>query len=247
MTRFRRLDAGGHIDRTERVSFHFDGELLRGLKGDTLASALLVNDKLLLGRSFKYHRPRGLLAAGMEEPNALMTIGAGARLEPNIPATAIEITDGLKASSQNAWPSLARDMMAVNDKLSSFFGAGFYYKTFMGPLRKSWMWYEPIIRRAAGLGGANVERDSARYETIHGFCDALIIGSGPAGLAAASTAAQSGLHVIVAEQDFELGGQLLSNADPEWHDWRDNRVSDLWGRDNRAGDLRRQPCCCRLA
>ncbi len=228
MSRFRRLDAGGHIDRTERVSFNFDGEVLRGLKGDTLASALLVNDRLLLGRSFKYHRPRGLLAAGVEEPNALMTIDEGARQEPNIPATVIELAEGLKVKSQNAWPSLTRDMMAVNDKLSSVFGAGFYYKTFMGPLKKSWMWYEPIIRRLAGLGKVTADRDAQRYETIHSFCDVLIVGSGPAGLAAAVTAAQAGLRVVLAEQDFEFGGQLLSSADAEWHQWRDDRLAELW-------------------
>jgi methylglutamate dehydrogenase subunit C len=238
VSRFRRLDEGGHIDRTTRVSFHFDGELLRGLKGDTLAAALLANDKLLLGRSFKYHRPRGLLGAGVEEPNALMSVGQGARLEPNIPATVIEIAEGLKAKSQNAWPSLQRDMMAVNDKLSAFFGAGFYYKTFMGPLKKSWMWYEPVIRRAAGLGAATPDRDTARYETRNSFCDVLIVGSGPAGLAAAVTAAQAGLSTVVAEQDFELGGQLLSNADLEWAEWRDARVTELWGKDNVRLSLR---------
>jgi methylglutamate dehydrogenase subunit C len=232
VSRFRRLDVGGHVDRTTRVSFHFDGELMRGLKGDTLAAALLANDRLLLGRSFKYHRPRGLLGAGVEEPNALVTLGQGARSEPNIPATLVEIADGLKAKSQNAWPSLQRDVMAVNDKLSPFFGAGFYYKTFMGPLKKSWMWYEPIIRRAAGLGAITPDKDSARYETLNSFCDVLIVGSGPAGIAAAVTAAQAGLSVVVAEQDFELGGQLLSSSDPEWAEWRDARIAELWSKDN---------------
>jgi methylglutamate dehydrogenase subunit C len=186
MSTFKRLASGGMIDRTRTISFSFDGRRMTGHAGDTLASALLANDRLLVGRSFKYHRPRGIMAAGVEEPNALVTVDK----RPNSPATALQLVDGLAARSQNAWPTLKFDAGVVSSLLSPIFGAGFYYKTFMGPRKKSWMFYEPFIRRAAGLGKGSYDPDTTRYDTRHMFCDCLVVGSGPAGLAAALTAAR---------------------------------------------------------
>ena len=159
-----RLPEGGIIDRSDSVRFTFDGRSLTGHPGDTLASALLANGVHLTGRSFKYHRPRGIYTAGPEEPNALVTLGRGGRTEPNIPATTIELYDGLEARSQNRWPSLNFDLMAVNSLLKPFFPAGFYYKTFMWPRSFWYRLYEPIIRRAAGLGVLVNESDPDRYE-----------------------------------------------------------------------------------
>ena len=188
MTSFRRLASGGRIDRLKPVAASFDGKPLPGFSGDTLASALLASDKVLIARSFKYHRPRGFLSAGVEEPNGLFTLGTGNRTEPNIPGTMTEMIDGLVARSQNAWPSLNFDLMAVNSLAAPLFQSGFYYKTFMGPFKGSWMFYEPFIRRAAGLGRGTFDGDPDRYETRHEFCDVLVVGAGPAGLAAALTA-----------------------------------------------------------
>ncbi len=227
MTAFRRTDKPAHIDRTKPITFTFDGKTVSGFAGDTLASALLANGKTLLGRSFKYHRPRGLIAAGLEEPNALFTTGVGARTEPNSIGTTTELVSGLTARSQNAWPSLSFDVMAVNQLFAPIFSAGFYYKTFMGPLKKSWMMYEPIIRKAAGLGVAVPDVDTARYEQRYTFCDVLVIGSGPAGLAAAVTAARSGLRVTLVEQDFELGGSLLSSSNDTLEQWRKTQIAEL--------------------
>jgi heterotetrameric sarcosine oxidase alpha subunit len=204
-----RLATGGRIERERAVTFTVDGKSYRGLKGDTLASALLANGVTLVGRSFKYHRPRGIVSAGVEEPNALMTLGAGGRREPNIPATAVELVDGLVAETQNRWPSLEFDLMEANRLAGPLLAAGFYYKTFMGPSRGSWMFYEPFIRRAAGLGRGTFERDPDRYETVHDFCDVLVIGAGPAGVAAALAAGQSGARTVIVEQDWLLGGSLL--------------------------------------
>ena len=205
-----RLPAGGRIDRTRPLSFVYDHRLLTGYAGDTLASALLANGVRLVGRSFKYHRPRGFLSAGVEETNGLLTIGEGARRTPNVPATTLELHEGLFSQRQNGWPSVDFDLMAVTSWLSPLFGAGFYYKTFMGPRRGSWMAYEPFIRRAAGLGRADHLPDPDRYETRHAFADVVVIGSGPAGLAAARAAGRAGCPVTLVEQDFELGGSLLS-------------------------------------
>ncbi|WP_370244086.1 sarcosine oxidase subunit alpha family protein [Salipiger sp.] len=201
---------GGLIDRSKTLSFTFDGKTYRGHPGDTLASALLANGVRLVGRSFKYHRPRGIFSAGSEEPNALVTLRSGARAEPNTRATCIELYDGLEASSQNRWPSLGFDALAVNDALSPFFAAGFYYKTFMQPAAFWEKIYEPMIRRAAGLGRLASEPDPDAYD--HGFlhCDLLVIGGGAAGLAAALTAGRAGASVILADEDFRLGGRLLS-------------------------------------
>ncbi len=225
-----RLPNGGRIDRSRTLSFTLDGKRISGFKGDTLASAILGSGLRLVGRSFKYHRPRGLLSAGIEEPNALLTLGEGGRREPNIPATMTELVDGIVARRQNAWPSVEFDLMAVNSLAAPFLRAGFYYKTFMGPTRGSWMLYEPFIRRAAGLGAGTYERDPDRYETRHEFCDVLIVGSGPAGLAAALAAGRSGARVILAEQDSELGGSLLSEAvDSAAEEWRRARLAELEG------------------
>ncbi len=227
MSRFRRLSTGGRIDRARTVTARFDGAALTGFAGDTLASALLANGKTVIGRSFKYHRPRGLLSAGIEEPNALFTLGEGATTEPNVAATMTELVDGLVARSQNAWPSPDMDMMAVNSILAPLFQSGFYYKTFMGPTKGSWMFYEPFIRKAAGLGAATDLRDPDRYDTRYAFCDVLVVGSGPAGLAAALTAGRSGARVVLAEQDTDLGGSLLSDSDAEHEAWRKASVEEL--------------------
>ena len=205
-----RLSAGGRIHRSQRLGFTFDGKGYAGYAGDTLASALLGNGVKLVGRSFKYHRPRGIVSAGVEEPTGLVTLRSGGRQEPNVPATMAELYDGLDARSQNAWPSLRHDMLAVNDLFKPFLAAGFYYKTFMGPTKGAWMWFEPFIRKAAGLGAAATERDPDRYEKVNDFTDVLVVGGGPAGLAAALAAGRAGARVVVAEQMPALGGALLS-------------------------------------
>ncbi len=204
-----RLSAGGLVDRSRPLSFTFDGKSLQGFAGDTLASALVANDRLLVARSFKYHRPRGVLTAGSSEPNALLTIGTGARSEPNTRATVAELHDGLVARSQNRWPSLDFDIGAFNSLLSPFLGAGFYYKTFMWPKAFWEKIYEPFIRMAAGLGKLTMESDPDRYEKAWAHCDLLIVGGGAAGLSAALTAGRTGLRVILADEDFLLGGSLL--------------------------------------
>jgi heterotetrameric sarcosine oxidase alpha subunit len=203
-----RLSKGGLIDRTRVLSFRFDGRRYTGFNGDTLASALLGAGVKLIGRSFKYHRPRGILTAGSEEPNALVELRNGARREPNTRATVAELFDGLEARSQNRWPSLSFDVGALNSLLSPLFVAGFYYKTFMWPASFWEKVYEPLIRRAAGLGRASSAADPDTYEKIHAFCDVLIIGGGPAGLAAALAAGRSGARVILCDEDFLLGGRL---------------------------------------
>ena len=207
-----RAPAGGRIDRTRRLRFTFDGRTYDAFPGDTLASALLANGVHLVGRSFKYHRPRGILAAGSEEPNALVTVHRdAARCTPNLRATQVEIYDGLSAVSQNRWPSLSRDVGRINDWLSPFFPAGFYYKTFMWP-KKAWKnLYEPVIRRAAGLGVAPTEPDPDRYAQRYAHCDVLVVGAGPAGIAAALAAADSGARVILCDESAEFGGSLLGD------------------------------------
>jgi sarcosine oxidase subunit alpha len=205
-----RLAKGGVIDRCKPLSFRFDGRPLSGFEGDTLASALVANDIRLIGRSFKYHRPRGLLTAGGEEPNALVTLRAGARAEPNTRATTITLFDGLEATSQNCWPSPAFDLMAINQLFGPLFVAGFYYKTFMWPAKLWESLYEPLIRRAAGLGKLSMLPDPDTYDREHGFCDLLVIGGGPAGLAAALVAGRAGLRVILANDDMVMGGRLLA-------------------------------------
>ncbi|MBV1895490.1 MAG: sarcosine oxidase subunit alpha family protein [Rhodobacteraceae bacterium] len=200
-------DYGRLIDRTDERLFTFNGKTMRGYGGDTLASALLANDQMLMGRSFKYHRPRGVVASGAEEPNALMNLGTGNRFEPNQRATTTELYDGLVAASQNHWPSLDFDVGAANSLLSRFLPAGFYYKMFMYP-RAFWKHlYEPIIRQSAGLGRAPKDRDADSYEHFYAFVDVLIVGGGIAGLLAARTAAQSGAKVLLVEQTAHWGGR----------------------------------------
>ena len=218
-----RVDGKGLVNRDKAVSFRFNGKSYSGFEGDTLASALLANNVRLVARSFKYHRPRGILTAGSEEPNALVTIGSGAGQEPNMRATVQEIFDGLDAHPQNAWPSLERDALGVNDLLSPFLSAGFYYKTFMWPKAFWEKLYEPIIRRAAGLGALSGAHNPDRYERAFAFCDVLVIGSGPAGLMAALTAAEAGADVILADEDSRMGGRLNAEthevdgqAGPDW-------------------------------
>ncbi len=207
MTQSHRID-GGQIDRTKTLRFTFDGLPYLGHPGDTLASALLANGVRLMGRSFKYHRPRGPISAGSEEPNAIVELRSGGRQEPNTRATVAELYDGLTANSQNRWPSLRFDAMGINDKLSTFFAAGFYYKTFMWPKSFWEKLYEPIIRRAAGLGSVTREEDPDEYDKGFLHCDLLIIGAGPTGLMAALTAGRAGKRVILADEDFRMGGRL---------------------------------------
>ena len=207
-----RVPGKGVIDRSAPVAFSFDGTAFQGFQGDTLSSALIANGVKLVGRSFKYHRPRGILTAGSEEPNALVTLGTGARTEPNVRATTQEIYAGLTARSQNAWPTLGCDALAVNDLLAPFLGAGFYYKTFMWP-RAFWeKLYEPAIRRAAGLGALGKDDPSEKYDKAFAFCDLLVIGAGPTGLMAALTAGRAGKDVILAEEDSRVGGRLLAET-----------------------------------
>ena len=213
-----RTTTGGRIDRSRRLSFRFDGSTYQGFAGDTLASALLANGVGLLGRSFKYHRPRGVYTMGPEEPNALAVVRTGARREPNVPMTTQELYEGLVAESQNRWPSLKGDILRFNSYFSRFLTAGFYYKTFMWPKSFWEKVYEPIIRRSAGLGPPPHGQDPDHYEAVHAHCDVLVVGSGAAGLVAARTAAEAGLRVILAEQDFELGGGLL--LDSKQDGWR---------------------------
>jgi sarcosine oxidase subunit alpha len=233
-----RLKSGGAIDRTKALTFSFDGRSMQGFAGDTLASALLANGESLVARSFKYHRPRGIMSAGLEEASALVTIGSGAKATPNSLATTEELVDGLDAHSQHRWPSLRFDLGAINQAFARLFSAGFYYKTFMGPGKspKSWLFYEHFIRRAAGLGIASREPDPDRHEACEAFCDVLVVGSGPAGLEAARIVADAGLDVILAERDFRLGGALLQETSGIENDspqsWIDQRERQLGGAAN---------------
>ncbi|MYH58610.1 MAG: FAD-dependent oxidoreductase, partial [Boseongicola sp. SB0675_bin_26] len=207
MTQTMRIE-GGMVDRERTLAFSWNGRWMTGYPGDTLASALLANGERMVGRSFKYHRPRGIFTSGSEEPSALVQLRDGAAQEPNTRATTIELFDGLRAASQNHRGPLAFDLMAVNDLLSPFLAAGFYYKTFMWPKAFWERVYEPLIRASAGLGRLPMQPDPDAYD--HGFlhCDLLVIGAGPAGLSAALAASRSGLRVILADEDFVPGGRL---------------------------------------
>ncbi|WP_411838493.1 sarcosine oxidase subunit alpha family protein [Paracoccus sp. ME4] len=227
---FRLPSGGRRIDRAHQLPFRFDGRHLRGLSGDTLASALLANGQMLMGRSFKYHRPRGPVASGAEEPNALLGLGQGGRFEPNQRATVTPLVHGMVTRSQNCWPSLDADVGAINNWLSPVFPAGFYYKTFIHP-RPFWKHlFEPIIRRSAGLGRAPTDPDPDRYEQAYGFADTVVVGGGIAGLTAARDAALAGGTVLVLEQDGHWGGRTLTD-----HDGGQAAIeallSDLRGRD----------------
>src|SRR5436190_371107 len=196
-----RLATGGRIDRSRPLRFSFDSHRYDGFAGDTLASALIANGVHLTGRSFKYHRPRGIVAAGADEPNALVTVARdGARTTPNLRATQVELHDGLVAESQNRWPSLALDLSAANGLAAPLIPAGFYYKTFMWP-RGGWKRvYEPRIRAMAGLGRAPTMPDPDRYARRYAHCDVLVVGAGPAGLAAALAAAECGVQVMLCDE-----------------------------------------------
>jgi len=203
-----RISGTASIDRERPLSFQFDGQRFHGYAGDTLASALLAAGVRLVGRSFKYHRPRGILTAGSEEPNALVELRTGARREPNTRMTVVELFDGLEAHSQNRWPSLRFDVSAINSLFAPFFVAGFYYKTFMWPAAFWEKLYEPLIRRAAGLGRATTSADPDTYDKAQAFCDVLVIGGGPAGLSAALSAGRAGARVILCDEDFIFGGRI---------------------------------------
>ncbi|MCO5159342.1 MAG: sarcosine oxidase subunit alpha [Aquamicrobium sp.] len=208
-----RIAGKGRLTPARTVRFSFDGRTYAGLEGDTLASALLANGVHLMGRSFKYHRPRGPLSAGPEEPNALVGIRRDAgRVTPNVRATVQELYDGLEATSQNRWPSLDLDVGALNNLGSPFFSAGFYYKTFMWPKAAWKRLYEPVIRAAAGLGTAPGEPDPDRYAARYAHCDVLVVGAGATGLAAALAAAEAGARVILADEQPEPGGALRHEA-----------------------------------
>jgi len=231
-----RIAGKGLIDRSRTIGFRFDGQSFTGHPGDTLSSALLANGVKLVGRSFKYHRPRGVLTAGSEEPNALIEVLEAHQQTPNVRATVQEIYEGLSAQSQNRWPSLRHDLLSVNDLAAPFLSAGFYYKTFMWP-RAFWeRLYEPVIRRAAGLGSLSGRSDVAAYEKAWAECDLLVIGSGPTGLMAALTAARAGADVIMADEDARMGGRLLAEtsqiAGQPAPDWAAGVLEDLGGRPN---------------
>ena len=211
MSAANRIPGKGRLTPALTARFTIDGRTLTAYEGDTVASAMIANGMHLAGRSFKYHRPRGILTAGPEEPNALLDVSRdAARRQPNVRATVQEVFDGMKIETQNRWPSLKYDIGAVNSLLSPFLSAGFYYKTFMWPKAFWEKLYEPIIRKAAGLGKTPFIADPDRYEKAWAHCDLLVIGSGPAGLMAARAAARAGLRVILADEGFRLGGSLLS-------------------------------------
>ena len=227
-----RLSKGGRlIDRSKSVEFTFDGKRLNGFEGDTLASALLADNQRLVGRSFKYHRPRGIVASGPEEPNALVGLGAGSKFEPNQRATTTELFAGLHSKSQNAWPSLEFDIGGINRIMSRVFPAGFYYKTFIFP-RFAWKHiFEPFIRKAAGLGAAPTGKDADKYEYFYAHVDVLIIGGGSSGLAAALEVGRSGAKVLVLEQKNTWGGRapvdgvVIDNEKSE--EWINKALAEL--------------------
>jgi sarcosine oxidase subunit alpha len=230
------LPDSGRIDRSKPLNFTFNGRRYRGFKGDTLASALLASGVKVVGRSFKYHRPRGIMTAGAEEPSGLVQLELGAWSEPNLRATQVELYEGLVANSVNAWPSVDFDLGAINNLFSKLFVAGFYYKTFMHP-RSAWMrYYEPAIRRMAGMGRAPNAPDPDLYDRMNEHCDVLVVGGGPAGLAAARTATQSGARVILVDEQADFGGSLLGcdgriDGQPG-RTWKDSVLAELAARDN---------------
>ena len=231
MKQSHRLNNVGLINRDKVIKFNFNGKSYQGYEGDTLASALLANGVHLVGRSFKYHRPRGFIGAGVDEPNAKLQVTINGHSEPNINATEIELVEGLSATSQNCWPSVEFDIGAINNFLKRFFPAGFYYKTFMWPKSFWYKVYEPFIRKAAGLGVASLEKDKERYEHKFEYCDLLVTGSGPSGLASAYAAAKNGAKVILAEDKPRYGGTLLTDDvsidNMSGKDWSEKIISEL--------------------
>ncbi len=237
MSQVNRLREGGRIDRARTLSFTFNGKQYQGHAGDTLASALLANGVDIVNRSFKYSRPRGIVAAGAEEPNALVQLGSTEAAQvPNVRATQQALFDGLTARSTNGWPNVQRDLMSLVGKLGGrFMPPGFYYKTFMAPA-SMWMTYEKYIRKGAGLGRSPMERDPDSYDHLNQHCDLLVIGAGPAGLAAALTAARGGARVILCDEQEELGGSLIDSRELLDHQpaarWAEQVLAELAGLDN---------------
>ncbi len=231
-----RVNGKGLIDRSTEVAFRFNGKRYKGFQGDTMASALLANDIKVVARSFKYHRPRGIMTDGSQEPNGLVELHKGDQITPNLRLTQQEIHSGLNAMPQNYWGSLDHDLLEINDLLSPFLSAGFYYKTFMWPKAFWEKLYEPVIRRAAGLGSLSMAANSDIYEKAYAFCDVLVIGSGPAGIMAAMTAAKAGADVILCEEDFLFGGRLNSETheigSTPGADWAKAKINELRSMDN---------------
>lgn len=230
MAQENRTADGGYIDRGKPINFTFNGHHLQGYAGDTLASALLANNVRVVGRSFKYHRPRGIIAAGTEEANALVQLETGARTLPNQQATRVELYEGLSARSVNCWPGPNFDLMAINSWFHRLMPAGFYYKTFMWPV-SGWKIYEYFIRRAAGLGLSPKQPDPDQYDQMNVHCDVLVAGAGPAGIAAALAAGRTGARVILADEQSIAGGQLLNETyainDKDASDWVNTSMAEL--------------------
>ena len=208
MTQSHRLETGGRIDRSKPIYFHFNGKRLMGYQGDTIASALLANNVKLVSRSFKFHRPRGILAAGVEDTNGLLTVDFGRGEIPSVRAAITPLIDGMQARSQNCFPSVHFDLLRVFDYSKTFWAAGFYNKIFKWP---NWHTWETLIRRIAGLGKLPAEPDPSEYTHLHSHCDVLVVGGGPAGIVAGIKAAREGKDVLLVERDSELGGSLLYN------------------------------------
>ena len=231
MSQSYRLDKIGLINRDKKISFKFNGKKYFGYEGDTLASALIANGVHLVGRSFKYHRPRGFFGSGVDEPYAIVQLYRNGETDPNCRATEQELFEGLEAKSVNCWPSINFDVGAINNFLNRFFPAGFYYKTFMWPKSFWYKIYEPFIRKAAGFGVASIEHDKERYEHKYEYCDLLIAGSGPSGLAGAYAAAKNGARVILAEDKPRFGGSLLTSevniGNQTGKEWADHIITEL--------------------
>ncbi|BCH63855.1 sarcosine oxidase subunit alpha [Agrobacterium vitis] len=238
MSGANRIPGKGRLTPARTARFTVDGRILTALEGDSVASGLLANGIHLVGRSFKYHRPRGILTAGPEEPNALLDISRdSARRQPNVRAPVQEVFDGMRVQTQNRWPSLSMDIGAVNDLLSPFFAAGFYYKTFMWPKSFWHKIYEPIIRRAAGLGVAPTEDDTDHYANRYAHCDVMVVGGGVAGLTAALAAAETGASVIICDEQPEMGGAFHYDTGAvidgqNGYDWAQATVAKLKAMDN---------------
>ena len=231
-----RLNETGLINRDKKISFKFNGKKYFGYEGDTLASALIANGVHLVGRSFKYHRPRGFFGAGVDEPYAIVQLYRNGETDPNCRATEQELFEGLEAKSINCFPSVNFDFGAINNFLNIFFPAGFYYKTFMWPKSFWYKVYEPFIRKAAGFGTASIKHDKERYEHKYEYCDLLVTGSGPSGLASAYAAAKNGAKVILAEDKARFGGSLLTSevniGNQSGKDWADNIIAELKAMEN---------------